>query len=271
MPRRPGLPAHNLFDLGGSFHIDPLELASAIIDHGVGAEWRRAIVCPCVRPDTRTPRLDCKTCRGIGWAYPEPMRCSTLILATNRTASSRYGEPGVMVDGDMRVTLPPGHVPGLGDMFLPDNEAHVVQQRFFRNATMRSSGAANEAILRAHHGLDAVPMAQVGRVERLLYPSTECIEQVTYMQPDLSEGAEPDDEVLVLAHEREYHVDTDGGFRWHAGYGPGPGRAWTVRYRAPAAYVVMTSGPVLRQDGDTPLPWMATLKRLDRLAQEDMR
>ena len=74
-----------------------------------------------------------------------------------------------------------------------------------------------------------------------------------------------------MAQASEYHVDTDGRWDWHGDAGPAPGDAWSVRYRAPAVYVVFTSAPRFRTEADQPMPQLVTVKRLDKVSHEDLR
>jgi hypothetical protein len=60
-------------------------------------------------------------------------------------------------------------------------------------------------------------------------------------------------------------------WRWVEGRGPAPGKGWTVRYRAPAAYMVDGAAPFFRQENNEDVPYRVTASRLDRMDPDDLR
>jgi hypothetical protein len=151
-------------------------------------------------------------------------------------------------------------IPAMGDMVLPCGDVHVVQETLFRDGSRR----VTDSLLRdARRAPDHLPAPQRPRLERLLYPGVTCVEMVSY----LNEAGD-----LVLATESQYALDSDSRWTWRDGFGPAPGAAWTVRYRAPAAYVVYTSAPMFRHEGGgSPMPYRVQAQRLDRASAEDLR
>jgi hypothetical protein len=59
--------------------------------------------------------------------------------------------------------------------------------------------------------------------------------------------------------------------RWRDGRGPAPGKAYAVRYRAPAAYMVRPAEPILRVEYEAGLPYRCEAQRLDRWGEGDLR
>jgi hypothetical protein len=251
------LDSTNLADITVGTHLSALEYDTFIVINGNSGEFRRAMLCPCVRIDTRTPDVSCKQCHGIGRTYPMHLREPMIALDTNRNAMAKLAGAGKITQGSIQVTFPSKVVPGFGDMWLPDNEEHVVNETLFRGGSNR----ANAAVVRAGRVGDSVPRIPVARQERLLYPAPCCVENVSYKDADGE---------TIHATPAQYHVDDDGRWTWKVG-GPEMGKAWTVRYRAPAAYVVHLSSPVYRSEADEALPHKTTLQRLDTVSSEDLR
>lgn len=241
-------------------HLSPLEFDALLRAHGSPVEYRPAIACPCVRIDTRMPAGTCPTCKGLGRVYPEALRKQVTVLDTQRSATLRLERAGLAAQGTIQLTFPVGVIPALGDMVLPCGDVHIVQETLFRDGTRR----VTDAMIRdARRAPDHLPVAQRERTERLLYPGISCIELASYINAD---GA------FVMATEAQYTIDADSRWTWKEGFGPAPGAAWTVRYRAPAAYVVYTSSPMFRHEGGGgPMPYRVQAQRLDKVSAEDLR
>jgi len=243
-------------------HFNPEEYTSLILNHGSGAEYRRSVTCPCARIETRQAAMGCKFCRGLGLLYPEDLRGPTIVLDSSRSATNKWAAAGVLPSGTIQVSFPIGVIPAIGDMLLPDEEVHVVEETLWRDDRAVDGNVVRLDRARMVPGRDD-PVPQRAAVERLLYPDTTEIERVTYI--DEARDA------MVAARPADYRVAADGTFTWAAGRGPEPGKAYTVRYRAPAAYIVHSSAPVFRQEASTGMPYKATLGRLDRLSADDLR
>lgn len=247
----------NAADFAG-VHLSSSELDLLIVSEGTSGEFRRAMLCPCARIDLRTPDVSCPHCHGLGRTYPMSAREPLIWLDSKRTTTTKLAAMGQIPDGTIQVTFPSAVVPGFGDMMLPDDEIHVVTEILFRDGSRRT----HDAELRPFRASpDQVKPAQNPRGERLLYPDACCVELVTYRR-----GLE-----LIEALPSAYHIDADGRWTWRTEQGPEPGHAWTVRYRAPAVYVVHTSAPRFRTSGDVRMPSLVTAKRLDVVSSEDLR
>ena len=256
--RRGILDTTNVAAIGTPMHLSAAEYDLEISTHGASGELRRGIPCPCARIDTRAPAVDCKACKGLGIAYPVELRESMVWLDSQRAAAFKRAAAGEMRAGTIQITLPSGVIPTTGDMIRPDSERHVVEELLW----VQGSSRVTDASLRPRVSADQVPQARgVRKRERMLYAPSECeIEHVAYHH----EGQ------LVSARPNHYQVDEDGRWTWHAGLGPQPGEAWSVRYLAPAAYVITDTMPAYRAEADEPMPHRATAIRFDRVKPEDL-
>lgn len=263
MGRNRGILDHVNLALFGGAKFSAAEFDAMIAAEGNSGEFRRCLTCPCVRLDPRTPEAKCPHCRGLGWIYPESLREPMIVLDQQRNATGKFSGAGEVVDGTVQATFPSGVVPGFGDMWRPDGEEHVVVETLHRNGSQR----VTDAMLRPHRlSPDQVPPVLTGRKERLLYPDPCCIEHVSYLVR--GDGLESR---LATAGPLEYDVDADGRWSWIGNTGPAPGDAWTVRYRAPAVYVVYSAKPRFRSESDKRMPQLVTMRRLDKVSHEDLR
>ena len=124
----------------------------------------------------------------------------------------------------------------------------------------------NNKLLRSRETAPSQVAASVKpRRDRLLYEDAK-IEFAHWISP--RPGAT--DEKLVEAVEgRDFRVKVDE-IVWMDGVGPDPGQPFSVRYRAPAFYIVLKSEPVFRSEGGVPFPYRADMERLDKYALEDL-
>lgn len=262
--RRAGslLPNMKIGQLAPPLHLNLDEYNEELLTYGSSAELRRAVWCPCFRIDTRQPNSDCERCRGNGHLYPEELREPVLVLDTSRSATMRWASAGLVAQGQMTVSFPCGFIPGEFDMVLPDEDLHVVNQVLFRQRTRRLNDVDHLREDRVPYS-GGVKQTQVARQERLLYPTDVCIESVYY---------EDADGVLRSPEKgRDYRLLEGNEWEWIGEAGPEPGGSWCVRYRAPAAYLVQGSGPLLRRSADENMPYRATLMRLDKVSPDDLR
>lgn len=253
----------NVADFGeGAVHLKVEEYASLILQHGNGAEYRRSILCPCARIESGLPAIGCKVCRGMGRAYPKEMRCPTMVLDSQRSSNMKWAAVGLMTQGMVTLSFPPSFVPGIGDIVLPEGDVHVVQETLWRDGSRRVDvDMYRDQRAVGVPGSDQPLIQRPGR-DRLLYPETECIEQVAYLRKDGS---------LALPEDLEYKIEPDGTWRWLGSFGPEPGKAFTIRYRAPAAYMIHATGPLFRHENDSTMPYKVVAQRLDRLSADDLR
>lgn len=242
--------------------LPPEQLDDLIETHGIGAILRRSILCPCVRSDTKSPRSGCTICRGIGFAYPPDLEEPVIVFVLSRNARQRALTAGRHYDGTAEVTFPSGIIPARGDMLLPDGEVHTVNEVLHRQNL--------EIDVRAMRRQVTDPDAQVPMIpvpsERLLYPDVASIEYVTWYDRSRPEG-----EQLVTAVEGDDYTVDGPRITWLEGHGPGVAGGYSVRYRAPAAYLIADAAPVHRSESTKPIPHKATVSRLDRWGEPDVR
>jgi hypothetical protein len=240
-------------------HLDPHELSDLIETHGTGAELRRAVWCPCVRVETRAPRTGCPHCKGLRFTYPDKLRDDVVCLVQSRNPKRALVPAGELVTGIAVVTFPLGIVPGLGDMLLPEGEFHVVHESLWRayqpidNQTIRDR-------LRRTRDTEA-PKIDPGP-EILLYPKIACVEHLHWIDREtakLCEGSAADYELQGAT------------VVWREGRGPAAGDAYSIRYRAQAAYILNPGEPVTRAESGQGMPYRVEAQRLDKWGTPSLR
>lgn len=249
-------------------HFNPVEFDELVLIHGNSGEWRRGQLCPCLRIETRRPNAGCEVCQGIGFVYPLEQRCSTCFLDHSRSTSAKADGPGYLADGTISFTLGLGLVPARGDLLLPDDDIHVVHEVFHRDTAQVTNHAAlsrrlrDDEVERTEAPPNAVFRSLAAGPARLLYPTVTELEAVHWLEPEPGRVGG-----LRLARATEGHdyVLTDGSIRWLADAGPNRGRGFTVRYRAPAAYIVHGTAPMFRHESGHTMPWNGQASRLDHL------
>lgn len=237
---------------------DPEEFEGLLEARGVGCLFRRSIRCPCQRIETRQARAGCPVCGGLGYAYPVELEEPIMALVLNRSPRRTQQAAGQEVVGTVTVTFPIGLLPSQGDMLLPDGEAHAVQQVLRRSVAQVDSNVVRE---RQTAPDQRAPVIRA-TTERLLYPDVIAIEQLYW----LDEAGES----LKSGKEGREYTREANVVMFRPGKGPAPGKAFTVRYRAPAAYVVAPGEPISRT-GETGFPYRCEAQRLDRWGTPDLR
>tara|TARA_R110002110_G_scaffold30588_1_gene108188 strand:- start:9 stop:557 length:549 start_codon:yes stop_codon:yes gene_type:complete len=165
---------------------------------------------------------------------------------------------GEILTGTAQVTFPLGIHPAHGDMVLPDGEVHVVHETLWRANNPVDGRRVKSRIT----STDEVPSRPKARRERILYPKVAALEAVWYW------GGE---RAVEATEGHDFRYDGDGEVRWFDGRGPGQGEAFTVRYLAPAAYMLNPGEPAYRHEGDREFPYKAIAQRLDRWGDPDHR
>ncbi len=244
---------------GGDFpevRLDPAEFEGLIYARGVGCLYRKAIRCPCLRVETRQARAGCPVCGGLGFAYPVELEEPIVALVLNRSPRRSQLPVGQEVVGTCTITFPVGIIPSQGDMVIPDGEEHAVQQ-----VLRRSIAQVDPQTVRDRQTAPDQRAPVVAPVtERLLYPDVTTIETMYWL----------DGERLRQGIVGRDFVRRGNLIEWRPECGPEPGKAFTVRYRAPAAYVVSPGEPVSRT-GEIGFPYRCDGQRLDRWGTPDLR
>lgn len=241
------------------FHFDPVQFDAEITAHGQRGQIRHGQICPCRRVETESPRGNCPSCSGVGWIYPESMRCETWMLLSQRSARSAMVLGGEVTTGTITAVAHSSAKPARGDVWFPCGEVHVVHQGFRRAAQQIDQTDLRAALLgQRHTNQDTI---QRPRVERVLYPNAT-IETCFY------EGV---DGVAVEARAGVDFAVSNQVVTWTPGAGPEPGKAYTMRYTAPAAYIIDSVAPAPRFEAGQAMPWRCELSRLDKVQAADLR
>jgi len=233
-------------------HVDPAELDDLIEQHGQSAELRRGIKCPCLRLETGLPAIGCPSCFGRGYLHPQKHREPIVVLLQNRSNKREDQAAGQLIHGDAQATFPRPIIAAPGDMILPDNETHIVQEVIYR-AHQQLSGS--DIRFRDSIGDYRVP-EQSPTPDRLKYPRVSEVEAVFYEQAGTR--------AILEAVEGVEYTRTGQRIEWREGCGPSPARGYTVRYRAPAAYVVEYDPGMFRAEAGTAYPYRCSVSRLDQ-------
>lgn len=237
--------------------LDAGEFADLIESRGVGCMLRRAVRCPCQRIETRQPRMGCPTCKGLGYAYPEELTTPTVAIVQSRSARRQNMGSGQQVTGTCSVTFLPGIIPAQGDQIIPDGDEHAVQQVLRRSVAQVVPEVVRGRATAPEH------LAPVIRAttEALLYPDVTRVEALHWLD---GEGR------LRMGIEGRDYRRVDNVIEFLGDSGPAPGTAYTIRYRAPAVYVLSPAEPVART-AELDFPYKCEAQRLDRWGEGDLR
>lgn len=257
-PRPPELGTDFTGDGLPEVRLDPEVFQRLVEARGVRCVYRPAVRCPCQRIETGQARIGCPACRGFGIAYPEELEEPTIAIVQRRSPRRTMAPPGDMVAGTVQITFSAGIVPGDGDMLVPDGDRHVVQEvlRVAENQVdVRDVRARAESVLQN-------PPVPRPATARLLYPDMIRLLACYWLEPKTR---------ALRAGRIGTHFTIAGGLVTFApGFGPAPGEAFSVRYVAKAAYVLLPAEPVQRT-GEDGFPYACEGQRLDKHSQRDLR
>jgi|GEM_PF-2998034 hypothetical protein len=239
--------------------LDP-ELYDELIEtEGIEVTVRRAVPCPCVRIETLRSRVRCPHCNGLRWTYPRELELELVALVLNRSPKRVLQAPGEIVTGTVTCTFTREYIPGAGDLVLPQRERHVVTQTLIHKENQHRLAA-----LRQQERARAVPQELLPKPDvpgdRLLYSNPLSIDYVAFI----------DGGRLVLGRDGVHWRLVDGCLEWTDLAGLQPGDAYSVRYTAPAAYMLNPGEPVARAGVDGFLPYRCQGMRLDRWSSVDL-
>lgn len=80
-----------------------VEFTRALRQHGKVVMWRKAMICPCVRPDTERCEVDCVDCDGSGFVYVDPIEIQAHMAAFSEKTRI-YEKFGLWASGEVQVT-----------------------------------------------------------------------------------------------------------------------------------------------------------------------
>lgn len=235
--------------------VDRAQLERYIEEHGSSVQWRRAVSCPCARSDTRQPRVGCPNCRGLLYLYPERSRRHLKILMTSRQPNGKPWPIGEIVTGTVALTFLDGDIPHTGDLVLPQTKDGKATERH----------EVKQLLVRGHNQVDVNSLSyQMSKVGAALPKQRPQPERLRYAQGAEIDwlGWEDDQQRTVEGVEGADFNLVGNEIRWSDGQGPRAGQTYSVRYSAPAAYMVAES--VFRGVGDVTLPRRVMAMRLDQ-------
>lgn len=247
-----------------AFHFDPRELDNLIRATGSRGELRKGVLCPCARPETHSARGSCPSCKGVGWLYPDGLRCAGYMTMQDRTISIETSSAGVLTDGEVVATSLSIMSPERGDMWVPCGEVHTIHQTLWRKQQQVDGNDLRARLRdqdRSNNGVVSKP-----RLERILYANST--NHICHYEID--DPATNDKRVVEAVVGRDFFV-IGQDVRWVQGVGPAAGRAYTLRYEAPAMYVVARKVPRFRSEGGQNLPQRCVMSQLDKLQDRDLR
>lgn len=195
--------------------------------HGIAANLRQALTCPCHLDDSRQPKVDCDVCEnGIVWGTGIPVD----VLIPGRQRKDEYQDLGMWMQGmtylTMRSTRTPGH---LDRVDLLEAEM-VVNAELHRVGETKKSGESTER-LRLYNWV---------RMERVIL---------------LDDAGNIADQV----EGTHYSVDANGVITWLVA--PDPGKQYSLRYVARPSYVIWS--PQSRDEAGEKMPYKSLVQRLD--------
>ena len=228
--------------------------------------WKAAVWISLSSPGSlKAPRFDCPHCRGRRFVYLEEQfdEIKAAVVSRNPRRSSR--QVGEFDDGTVQITVKRPIVPGLGDLFLPLGEVHVVAEQIVRGGGVQVSGFSAGDY---YHDNKPPPELAPPGDDWLLYPDPVAVDSViwTDVLPDGRVGP-----LRIGQAGLDFNATDQGRVRWVAGRGPAVGSTFTIRYRAKAAYMARPGRPVYRADHGRSFPYRVEAQRMDRWGREDAR
>lgn len=238
------------------FHINPQELDDLVVAHGIGCELRRGVRCPCFRIETGGSRSGCSHCKGLRFTYPMDLRDPDMIaLVLNRDPRRTFKQAGEVVTGVAHITFPIGTIPAQGDILLPMKEVFIVHESL--------THLQNEVSLQSSQLRPTTPDQQPPKAgprrDTLIYEDAE-VEWLHWIRAE--------DDKLIRARPKTDFTIKGREIRWKNNRGPDPGQGFSVRYRAPAAYMIAPGEPVARYEAENGYPYRCQGMRLDILQSD---
>lgn len=203
-----------------------------LTDEGDATFVRRAVLCPCIHPETRRPRPGHAACGGWGYQYPSSLEIPDLpVQWVGNSLKWVQKEAGTVEPGDYTCTWPSTQRLGVGDLFVHPYEEAMTDDAYVR-----------------------------GHVD----PLGESMERIRFRFPRGVEDLR--DLARVYRLDVDFEIAPDGRIVWkQGGLRPADGALYTVRYRYLAEYMI-SNPPTNRHDGARQLPWKTRVTRWDPLA-----
>lgn len=91
-----------------------IEFQRAILQHGYYLIWTKALLCPCINPQTNQAQINCDECDGSGFYYDDPIETRGIMTSMERS-TRQFDRPGVWVEGSATLTVEPQYRMGHRD------------------------------------------------------------------------------------------------------------------------------------------------------------
>jgi len=197
------------------------EFRRTIRQHGKVLIWRKAVLCPCLNPETLQAAVDCTLCEASGYAYVDPIEIQALVLSAERNIKiyERFGE---WAEGSAFATVEPEHRLGYRDK-LEMKDTVMPYQEFIKKGNRRG----RRALLPA--GTDAARY----RIHRMTYAAVK-------------DGST----LLQLVEGVHYQINANGWIEWlRAGNeAVTDGTVVSLVYESHPTYIVVSHANVWRDD-----------------------
>lgn len=182
-----------------------IEFQRTILQHGYYLSWQKAILCPCMHPETHQALVNCTSCDGSGFIYIEPLKVRGIMssLERNQRIFEKFGE---WVEGTSQCTVEPQYRMGYRDR-IEMLDAVMTHNEVFQKGDRR--GTRSVLPERA----DSLRYRVVSMVKLLVSGvgvNAECC--TSKMLPE----GKPltDDTIIVLEQGYHYTVDRNGWVVW---------------------------------------------------------
>lgn len=226
---------------------------------GIPCEVRRGAPCPCAAGTSKVPESGCPGCSGLGYTYPPGLRTRLSILITGRNKQATGRGAGPVGVGTCSATFPGGTQPRIGDQIWPEGELVEVEQLVVFRVEHKPAERAQRIAIQSF----TAPPAE-NRVRRpglLLYPGIGELIWAGYLGDTGTVEITPSSIGLFpLGNSTQVRLPSD---LQHL-------TAISVRYQAPAVYMVSRAHPTRRLSAPDPLlPSRVDLIGLDRWGLEE--
>lgn len=113
-----------------------------------GIRYWKAVQCPCMTEITGQPKINCGSCRGLGWAYSEQETDPKFqrAMVHSRRSRKNSGKGGWTTQGTASITFQPGVIPGDGDLVQVCSDREVVNNEYHTIGYKLHDGSSGETL-----------------------------------------------------------------------------------------------------------------------------
>lgn len=219
-----------------------IEFQRAILQHGYYLTWSKAVVCPCMNPETEQTRVNCSTCDGSGFYYVEPLTIRAIMSSLERNAKV-FEKFGGWVEGTSQMTTEPQYRLGYRDR-VEMQDTVMTHNELFQKGDRRGTRSKLPA------RMDSVRY-RIARVVKLVV-SVGSVNRECCTEGAVPAGVDIEDDDAIIPLEEGYHfkVSADGWIEWLTrGEDLVPDGAWlSVLYEYAPVYVVISHPHATRME-----------------------